>query len=246
MKIAVLMWYNDSIKNYGDITYKLNQKYCDIHDYTLIKSSERSYIDRCANWERIPLALKHIDDYDYIAWIDADAFFYTDSPPITNLIHLHKDKNFIFSYDVKVKWKWDFRAAVNSGVFIAKNSNYTKQFLKEWGYSDEVRKKGKKLHYEDQGGLRYMLGKNSLNIGDKSAIIPFGIFQEFYKNRYFILDGCSKFEKGMKKVGMKFNSGKEYGLKNRPFIFHVANEPDAVRAEVAKHYLSTGQILPRK
>ena len=50
----------------------------------------------------------------------------------------------------------------------------------------------------------------------------------------------------MKKVGMKFNSGKEYGLKNRPFIFHAANEPDAVRAEVAKHYLFTGQILPRK
>jgi hypothetical protein len=50
----------------------------------------------------------------------------------------------------------------------------------------------------------------------------------------------------MKRAGKEFNSGKEYGLKNHPFIFHAANEPDAVRAEVAKHYLSTGQILLRK
>ena len=80
--IAVLMWYDDHVKNYGDNCYKINKVYCQKHGYDLIKSSDRFYKDRNPHWERFPLILDHINSYDYVVWIDADAFFYNISPPI--------------------------------------------------------------------------------------------------------------------------------------------------------------------
>ena len=98
MKIAVLMWYDGEFESYGDNCYKINKVYCDKYGYDLIKSSERVYDSvslpfRKAHWERYPLILKHIKNYDYVVWIDADAFFYNISPPIIDLINKYKKQN---------------------------------------------------------------------------------------------------------------------------------------------------------
>ena len=86
MNIAVLMWYDDNIKSYADIFYKINTKYCEKHGYTIIKSSERTYTDRKATWARFPLVLEEIERYDSVMWIDADAFFYLVCPCLENII----------------------------------------------------------------------------------------------------------------------------------------------------------------
>ncbi len=99
MNIGVLMWYNDNIKKYADNFYKINQIYCEKHNYTLIKSSTRTYKDRNPHWERFPLLLKHIKDYDYVMWIDADAHFYVDALPLEILINKY-NKDIILSEDI--------------------------------------------------------------------------------------------------------------------------------------------------
>ena len=37
MKIALVMWYNDKIKEYADINYKINYEYCKKFGYDLRK-----------------------------------------------------------------------------------------------------------------------------------------------------------------------------------------------------------------
>ena len=98
-KILIAMWYDDGVKSFGDLSYEINKKYCDKHGYDIIKCDKRFFSDRHAAWERLPFILKHIKQYDYVVWIDADAHFYITAPPITKLLSLYSNKNFIFSQD---------------------------------------------------------------------------------------------------------------------------------------------------
>ena len=111
------MWYDGKFKSYGDNCYKINKVYCDKYGYDLIKSSDRFYKTRSCHWERYPFILKHINNYDYIVWIDSDAFFYNISPPITDLINKYK-KEIIFGED-EIKFN---PPAINTGVAVFKNT----------------------------------------------------------------------------------------------------------------------------
>ena len=73
-KICVVMWFDDNIKSYAEINYIINKKYCDKYGYDIIKSSERR-TNLEATWERVPLMIEHLHNYEYVIWIDADAFF---------------------------------------------------------------------------------------------------------------------------------------------------------------------------
>jgi uncharacterized protein YutD len=136
MKIAVLMWYDDKFKSYGDNCYKINKIYCDKYGYDLIKSSDRFYKTRSCHWERYPFILKYIKKYDYIVWIDSDAFFYNVSPPITDLINKYK-KEIIFGED-EIKFN---PPAINTGVAIFKNTERVISIIEKWTHSNELKDK---------------------------------------------------------------------------------------------------------
>jgi len=209
LKICILMWYDNGIKEYGDIAYNINKIYCEKYNYSIIKSDNREYTDRKPHWERLPLILKHLDNFDYIIWIDADAFFNINSPPITNVINKHKDKSIILSAD----YNYNNNYYVNSGFFIVKNNKNAKKIIKEWAYSDTIFKK--RYGFNDQGGIRYIIGKNLFNIKQESIIIEFGILQNFYKHKKFI---------------------KKYGLINNPFVNHLANMNKENRIKILNSY----------
>ena len=126
-KIGIVMWYDENIKEYADITSKINTMYCKKYNIDFITSHEKTYTDRKPHWERLPLLLKNLKKYDYVIWIDADAFFYKDSPNITNIIKKYKDFDFIFSKDIN-------KTSINTGIFIVKNTPYSLDFLKKWAY----------------------------------------------------------------------------------------------------------------
>jgi hypothetical protein len=252
MKIGCLMWYDSSMDEYGNINYQISKKYCDKYGYDLIKSSEKNYTDRTSHWERLPLILKNIDNYDYLIWIDADAHFYIDSPPITNLIEAHPDKLFIFSQDIDllpnnvdinnidntkffVANPYSEHSVVNSGVFIVKNSLKSKQILNEWGTSIDLFNKRygfkhlrNRILYNDQGVLRLMLDKNIMNIRDESVTIDYGILQ-FFPN----VDS-NTFPRAIKEC-----NSTEYGLKKQAFICHWTKYNHAGRVEQSIRYLES-------
>jgi hypothetical protein len=205
--IAVLMWYDDHVKNYGDNCYKINKVYCQKHGYDLIKSSDRFYKDRNPHWERFPLILDHINSYDYVVWIDADAFFYNISPPIKNLINKYK-KDILFSEDGHTMNP----PHVNSGVLILKNTDRVINIVKKWAFSEDLKDKycGRKLMdgylcpktnwVEDQGIVRGFVRDNVDNINNISQLVPYLELQHYY----------SAEKKSLEKV------------KNKPYIFHLA------------------------
>tara|TARA_A100001201_G_scaffold66157_1_gene61961 strand:+ start:149 stop:868 length:720 start_codon:yes stop_codon:yes gene_type:complete len=228
MKIAVLMWFDDAVSYYADNCYKINKAYCNKYNYDLIKSSVRVYGDKtCINprnphWERFPLILKHIEKYDYVIWIDADAFFYFDSPPIEKIINEYDNKEILFSADHSQLSP----PAINTGVLILKNTQRVIDIVKKWAYSEDLKNKycghkyqeglllPKKNWIEDQGLIRGFVRDNVDDINSISRLIPYLRLQHYLPEEKKAL----------------------VNLKNQPYIMHFAGNPD-VRYEQSKHYL---------
>ena len=177
MKVALIMFYDDTIKSYGDINYNINKLYCEKHNLEIILSHERKYnnTSRCVTWERIPALLDNISKFDYLIWIDSDAFFYNDANNITDLINKYNDVNFIFSRD-------NGNIDINSGVFIVKNSQYSIDFLTKWGYDDDLFNRHPSFNWWEQNVLILMFNENILNIRENSIILDFGVLQHFNKH----------------------------------------------------------------
>jgi hypothetical protein len=227
-KICVFMWYDDKIKEYADINHEINKNYCEKYGYTLIKSSDRLYPKKTPHWERIPLILANFDNYDYFIWIDADAHFYIDSPPILNIIREYPEKLFIFSGDTDV-YKTNYNCIINSGFFIIKKCEKSKSILNKWLTDNELFKStdlSKPVFgsnkWNDQAVLRLMISKNIENITDNSIIIDYGILQHFNKTH--------KLKKNY------------FGLIDKPFIFHSTNGDNMkfeIRVKNSTEYFST-------
>ena len=215
-RIAVVMWYDENIKEYGDVNYLINKTYCKKHGYDIIHSSVRNYAetDRTPHWERIPLLLKFLHKYDYLVWIDADAHFYIDSPGIEIVINKYPTKSLILSGDYPHFHPQEYE--INSGFFIVKNDKFSYNILNAWAYSEKLKKlaninNARYGDYNDQQVLRLMYDRNILNTKFVSVVVPYGRLQHFQAND-------------------------QTELLNKPFIFHLAGSSSSVRIEHSINY----------
>ena len=76
--VAFLMEHDQL--SYPEAIKYLAKKY----NIDIIYSNEKIYENREPHYEKVPLLLKNIVNYDYLIWIDSDAFFYNDSDNILN------------------------------------------------------------------------------------------------------------------------------------------------------------------
>ena len=193
-RIAVCMWYNDGIKEYADLTRRLNQQYCDKYGHTLIFDS----VDRIPStvkaglsvfaqyaWQRMPqlVEVMNSDQYDWVVWVDADAAF-RPSPggdKLRKLVFSHRDLDAVFSAD------HPRNPLLNSGVMLFQNTPFTRQLLDYYNLgaapsADEhacfVR--GKQFLFPgEQGCVRHSYADNVLDLQKHSVIVPYGVIQTF-------------------------------------------------------------------
>lgn len=180
-KIAVCTWYDDNIKEYADITSKINKKYCDKNNYDYIVDHTRRLPDRHQSWECIRLLKKLLNKYDYVVWIDADACFRYDHPNqnlLRDIINQNKDKDIMFSYDHPRDPN-----EINCGFIIMKNTEYSKQFCNEIIHNKNQQCTS---HYNnfawEQDCVRYLHNNNINSLKEKSIILPFKLLQTFFIN----------------------------------------------------------------
>jgi len=133
MKILVAQYYTDNLQ-YAELSEKINREYCkkNGYDYTVNKNSDEIKIfcrdeDLAIQWYKVKLVKELFEsnsEYDYILFLDADAI-------LSNLdrrIEEYIDENYdlIFANDL------GHHSVVNTGVFLAKKSEWTKLFMKKW------------------------------------------------------------------------------------------------------------------
>ena len=179
-KICICTWYDDNIKEYADITSKINQKYCDNNNYDYIVDHTERLPERVKQWEKIPFILKLLNTtkYDYIVWIDADACFRYDhlnQNLLRDIINKNIDKDIILSKDI---WESDTNIC-NSGFMIFKNNKYSNNLLHNIINSNIPQCKLYKEMYHEQTCISYLYNNNINSLKEKSIILPFELLQTF-------------------------------------------------------------------
>ena len=218
MKLTVCMFYDDNLKIYADYSRKINKIYCKKYGYKFIYSSDKKLDNMTPHYERYKLLLDNIDDCDWIMWIDSDAYFYEDSPPLDYLIYnYHNDKNeyeSILSYSKLNILSENYKSYdINNGVFLFKNCENSKKILNRILNSNDIKEVAEKLHViYDQAIFRYLYDNNYSNFKDKSCLLKYGILQHFFDfelNRF---------------------------IRNKPYIHHLAMNNEDKRKKIIKNY----------
>ena len=173
MKIAVVTFFTPNY-HIGFETVKINKSYCEKnnYDFYFFDCLEDSLKHKDASWHKLFYVNKILKekDYEHVMWIDADAFFCNDNIRLEKFINV--DKNFIVQrdpgYSLEV-FNVD-KVKINAGVFIFKNTEWSKEFLDFVINCTEFSEWDTKHNWE-QNAIRRCIEKNYMNTSDNIFII---------------------------------------------------------------------------
>lgn len=121
MRIAIIQLYDDGRKDYGDLTGGVASAYCERHGYTYICHRELLDYRLIPTWNKLLAVKKHLSDFDWVFWLDADALIVNPKHRIEDVIApFDTGQDMLFSSD---------DCGLCAGVFFAKNTPWTHTFL---------------------------------------------------------------------------------------------------------------------
>jgi len=135
MNIVLAQFYTSNV-SYGLYAETINKKYCEEKGYTYFCEKDDHTIktsleDRAPTWYKPKLVENVINKFnpDYILFLDIDAIISDFNQNIEDFID--ENYNIIFAEDV------GHHSVMNAGVFLLKNNEWSRNFLKTWWDSAE-------------------------------------------------------------------------------------------------------------
>jgi len=135
MNIVVAQFYTSNVP-YGPYAEAINKKYCEEKGYTYFCEKDNGKINSSLNgraytWYKPKLVEDVIDQLnpDYILFLDIDAIVSDFNQNIEDFID--DNYNIVFAEDV------GHHSVMNAGVFLLKNTEWSRNFLKTWWESAE-------------------------------------------------------------------------------------------------------------
>ena len=114
--------YCDKVRTYANVNH---QYYASKHGYTYIYDIAPTTHGVFKN--KVEKILKYLDLFDWVFWIDDDAFFMQYNKPLSEFIGRHSRHDLIFCKSPLNEGKWTY---LSSGNFFIKNNKKTKEFLR--------------------------------------------------------------------------------------------------------------------
>ncbi len=162
-KWKIISAYDEGFSQIGSLSEITISRYCKRHsiDFEIYKTGFD--LSRPPQWSKLSFMKKALQEgYDYVMWIDADAFFikHTDIRPAITTDHdvfITRDCN-----------------TLNTGVWIVKNSEFTKRLL------DKVDGSGPwdRMWWEN-GAFKELFESNWEDIQHKTYILPQVVFNSY-------------------------------------------------------------------
>ena len=155
--VKIITFSDSAIKDYSDITEKINDIYAKKHGYQFEAYHDRQLGDDWdVHWEKVKLLqdnLKKMKKNDYLVWIDADAAVHRHDIPLKSFM---SGKDIVVSHDgVNKKDDLDEKTRdqpwyVNTGFLMVKNTPWSKAFVDRWINTAGEFKKGSPLQDQDK------------------------------------------------------------------------------------------------
>ncbi len=123
-----------SNKKYPHLSRVINEKYCQRHGYAYVCEYDMpNNPERMIHWEKVPLMLRHLQDCDYLLFLDDDAYFHSHDIPLDELTcRLRAHHLICTSADIADESQRYNPDLSNSGVVLLKNHPKTKEILEFW------------------------------------------------------------------------------------------------------------------
>lgn len=138
-------------KEYKDYVYPTVNEYCQKYDIDFHLYEKKLDDNRAPQWSKILAVRNHLNEYDWIVWIDADIMIMNHTIDIRD--YINQNYKFIITKFEKPKL-YD----LNTGLFFIKGkSEWSGNFLKEVYFGDNVFVNNPtKLYHEQSSMGRYI------------------------------------------------------------------------------------------
>lgn len=197
MRVAIAQFYTENV-SYGKFSEEINKKYCLDQGYFYYVEKDGKRIreliqDRAYTWGKPKFLLEIMEkrEDDYILFLDIDAIVSNKNIRIEEFI----DEN----YDIVATEDYSSHSLMNAGVLLIKNTDWSRQFMKDWwecgeylkgtdvaelGNNDPEEGYFKHRLWHDQTCLTYLYKNN--NLKDHIKIISNRIlnWREFNDNNF--------------------------------------------------------------
>ena len=184
-RICICMSANDAIKDYAKLSERINRRYAKKYGYDF-EMFDVTPEGRAPQWCKIQVVndLLSRDKYDYIFWIDADAYFNKHDIPLEDMVSRHPDKDVIICEDNINSGKSN---TVNSGTFFVKCSPWSKAFFADvWNYEGIYRQ----AHFHEQTVMEQYINQNIMDAKQHILVKPCRTFNSIINVQ--IADGTLK------------------------------------------------------
>jgi len=182
-KIAVCQLADEQYHKWFPNCVESVKRYCLKHGYDYIGKKGKIDESTHINYQKPLLLLNHINDYDYIMWIDLDVAIINDEIKLEDRINSVPPRDVYYCEDPSPA------QMLNSGVLIFKNSAFSTKILEKWWeIRDPGLDRGWRAGRSDQGRLTDIMSANDR--GDETATLPSSFMNTFpkdYRQGDFIL-----------------------------------------------------------
>ncbi len=202
MKIAVCTIIGDYVDYYAKYTSVNMRCYCNRYGYDFVCQEGSIDKSRYPTWSKVKLVENLLNEiegggnkYDWVMWIDSDAVITNKNIKIEEIIGSYGDLDFIVAKEDCCE------LTINAGVFLVKNTEWSKNFLKKWYAQTQYLNTG----WLDNSALIYLQQYDNSS-REKIKLVKQRIFNSF--------------------VGAPGREGSEGIWKEGDFICHYAGVPN--------------------
>lgn len=179
-KILIISSGTSNIDYEYNETNVIKRKYCEIYGYDFA-----FYNIKCKKedlyFNKIELCRRNMNDYDYIMWIDADAWFNDFTINLYDLIKkIENGKSLLVergytTTDKPNKWGDCY---INAGIFIIKCDAAGKEIIKQWMENSSI-------------SATFEFTKTISVLGDQPVLCNMLLFNDFVKEHSNVLDSLT-------------------------------------------------------
>jgi mannan polymerase II complex MNN10 subunit len=227
------MIYSNSDGNWGnDLMQKVIQNredYAKRHEYTVVTANEMVDKSRPAAWSKLRAMDHYLYQFDYLMYIDMDAVIMHPLTPLSVFINLSPTSDFIMTED------WN---GVNTGIWLAKNTDFAHWFLKTaWNQTQLIPKKSKEgishpFEYE-QRAFHFLL---NTEIWQQRHLPHYRGDIEEIRKHFFLLPQCA-FNSYIMHPLYWHGDRETSQYVEGDFLVHFAGKKGRIKTNLMKYYL---------
>eukprot|EP00760_Papus_ankaliazontas_P028502 PhM_4_TR3748/c1_g1_i1/m.55913 len=141
------------------MSFRNKLAYAQHHGYDfIVEGPELVERSRDVCWSKIPMLQRWLPHYDWVMWIDGDAFFTNFDKTLESIVEESERSSDSIDFIVGKDWN-----GINLGVFFIKNSKYSFELLSEMWNSPRERW----VPWEEQSALMHLTDPNKPVLSQK-------------------------------------------------------------------------------